>query len=198
MKSQRKTIISFITFGGIGAIAALIFAGGFLSYVQYTNTMEFCISCHEMESTVYQEYQKSVHYSSKSGVRPNCADCHVPKGNWIKTLSHKVLATRELVKHIFGTVDTTEKFEARRLELAQNVWDGMKEDDSANCRGCHNTEVWDLNLQKRRAKVQHEDAVTSGETCIDCHKGIAHKPIHKQLEEEEDDEEGFDISFSEN
>lgn len=192
MNFQRKTIITFITFGGAGAIAALIFAGGFLSYVQYTNTVDFCVSCHEMESTVYQEYKESVHYVSKSGVRPTCADCHVPTGNWMKTLGHKVLATRELVKHIAGTVDTTEKFEARRLELAEIVWNRMKENDSANCRGCHDASAWDLSLHKTRARAQHEDMRTSGETCIDCHKGVAHKPIHKQLEEEEE-EENFDI-----
>lgn len=195
MKIQRKTIITFITFGGVGAVAALIFAGAFLSFAQYSMTEEFCISCHEMESTVYQEYKESTHYSSRSGVRPNCADCHVPSGSWIEILGHKILATGELYHHMVGTVDTKEKFESHRLEMAQAVWDRMKENDSANCRSCHNTDDWDLSLHKQRARTQHEDMVTSGETCIDCHKGIAHKPIHKQLEEEVDeDEDSFDIS----
>lgn len=191
MNVKRKTVLNFVIYGGIGAILTMVFVGGFTSYVQHTNTVEFCISCHEMESTVYEEYKQSVHYTSRSGVRPSCASCHVPLDNWMGTVGHKIIATRELVKHILGTVDTTEKFEARRLELAQSVWDSMKEDDSASCRSCHNTEAWDLSLQKRRAQVQHADAVISGETCIDCHKGIAHKPVHEQLEEEDDDD--FDV-----
>ena len=48
----------------------------------------------------------------------------------------------------------------------------------------------DFTNQKPRARTQHESAAKEGETCIDCHKGIAHKPVHKQLEDTEEEDEG--------
>jgi len=154
--------------------------------------MEFCISCHEMESTVYQEYQKSVHYVTRVGARPRCADCHVPYRDWPRMIWHKVGATKELFFHMTGKLDTREKFEAHRLELAENVWARMKAGDSEACRNCHKVESWDLSLQRPRARGQHESMAQTGETCIDCHKGIAHKAVHEpEKAEEEDFEDPF-------
>ncbi|MDP3861874.1 MAG: NapC/NirT family cytochrome c, partial [Phaeovulum sp.] len=51
-----------------GLIAGIIFWGGFNTAMEATNTLEFCISCHEMRDTVYVEYQQSIHYSNPSGV----------------------------------------------------------------------------------------------------------------------------------
>lgn len=183
-----KTALQVIVLAGVFFLAGLAASGAFASFTQYSNTMEFCLSCHEMESTVYQEYKKSPHFQTKAGVRPSCADCHVPYKSWMRMVWHKVGATQELFYHFTGELDTPEKFEAKRLELAQTVWDRMKADDSENCRNCHKTEAWNLDLQKPRARGQHEEAEITGETCIECHKGIAHKPIHKELEAEEEEE----------
>jgi nitrate/TMAO reductase-like tetraheme cytochrome c subunit len=162
------------------------FSGAFASFVQYSNTMGFCTSCHEMESTVYQEYQKSAHYMTRTGVRPVCADCHVPHNNWITMLGYKVMATKELFVHTIGGVNTREKFEAVRPELAQHVWDRMKATDSRECRHCHQTNAWDMSLQSPRARGQHESMAANGQTCIDCHKGIAHKKIKTEGDKDED------------
>jgi cytochrome c-type protein NapC len=98
---------------------------------------------------------------------------------------YKVGATKELFSHVIGAVDTPEKFEARRLALAERVWAEMKGNDSANCRHCHSVAEWDLALHKPRARAQHEDMTRTGETCIDCHKGIAHKAVHEKTEEDD-------------
>lgn len=180
-------LFSFFIFIG------LMLAGGFATFTQYTNTMQFCISCHEMESTVYQEYKESHHFKTRVGVRPDCADCHVPYEGWVKMVVHKTLATKELFYHMTGKIDTREKFEAHRLELAENVWAKMKANDSAGCRKCHKADAWDYDLQSRRAVVSHQDMVNTGETCIDCHKGVAHKLPQMEEEEEEDfDPFGFE------
>ncbi len=87
-------------------IAGMVMSGAFASYVQYTNTLDFCLSCHEMESTVWQEFKESPHYQTKAGVRPSCADCHVPYKNWIKMVVHKIGASKELYGHfITGSID---------------------------------------------------------------------------------------------
>ena len=162
-------------------VAGIIFWGGFNTAMEATNTLEFCISCHEMKDTVYQEYTKTIHYTNRTGVRAVCSDCHVPKP-WIYKMIRKVQASNEIYHKIMGTVDTPEKFDAHRLELATHVWDAMKSTDSRECRNCHNFQSMNSEMQRPRARAQHEDAQKTGQTCIDCHKGIAHKPVHKQLD----------------
>ena len=162
---------------GLAAIfffSGIIFWGGFNTAMEATNTLGFCISCHEMRDNVYQEYKKTVHFSNRSGVRATCSDCHVPDP-WVHKIVRKVEATRELWYKATGSIDTPEKFEAKRLVLAQRVWDTMKSNDSRECRNCHLFDSMNLKDQKQRAAKQHENALKTGETCIDCHKGVAHK-----------------------
>lgn len=164
---------SVLTLLGGGFIAGIVFLGGFSMAMEATNTTEFCISCHEMKIP-YEEYKKTAHYSNRSGVRAGCSDCHVPKD-----FSHKVLRKIEAVNdvwgHFAGTIDTPEKFEARRLEMATREWARMKASDSRACRNCHSFEGMDPDKQKQRSRKQHESAQKDKQTCIDCHKGIAHQ-----------------------
>lgn len=157
----------------VGFFAGIIFWGGFNTAMEATNTETFCISCHEMEENVYREYQNTIHYSNRTGVRATCPDCHVPK-EWIHKMVRKIKASNELYHKALGSIDTPEKFEAKRLVLAQNVWDAMKRTDSRECRNCHDYESMDYMAQGRRAVPQHIKGFDEGKTCIDCHKGIAH------------------------
>ena len=141
--------------------------------MEATNTESFCIGCHEMEENVYQEYKDTIHYSNRTGVRATCPDCHVPKP-WVHNMVRKVQASNELIHKALGTIDTPEKFEAKRLQLAQNVWRSMKKTDSRECRNCHDYESMDFVEQQRRAVANHSVGLEEGKTCIDCHKGIAH------------------------
>lgn len=177
--TSRFSLGALLIVGGIGGV---IFWGGFNTYMEYTNTMGFCISCHEMEDTVYQEYKKSTHYKNASGVRAICSDCHVPK-EWTAKLVRKMKASNELFHKVMGTIDTPEKFEAKRLELAQHVWDDMKANNSRECRNCHSYESMDFHKQSRRSQEKMQEGMKKGETCIECHKGVAHK---KPVEERDD------------
>lgn len=174
---------SLLTLLGGGFIAGILFWGGFNTGMEATNTLPFCISCHEMRNTVYQEYKQTIHYSNPSGVRAECSDCHVPK-DWAHKIVRKVQASKELYGKVMGTIDTVEKFEAKRLTLARREWARMKASDSRECRNCHTLDGMDLDNQKSRAAKQHENAREQNMTCIDCHKGIAHqKPVGMTEEE---------------
>lgn len=165
--------IGFLTLGGF--IAGIVFWGGFNTALEATNTEEFCISCHEMRDNVYQELQSTIHFSNGSGVRATCPDCHVPH-EWTNKIARKTQASKEVWGKIFGTINTREKFEAKRLELAKHEWARLQANDSLECRNCHNFEFMDFTRQSPRAAEQHSTALASGEkTCIDCHKGIAHE-----------------------
>jgi len=61
----------------------------------------------------------------------------------------------------------------------------MKSTDSRECRNCHNFDSMNPEDQKKRSRKQHATAMVDGNTCIDCHKGIAHNKVHDKLTEEE-------------
>lgn len=182
--SARYSVLALLVVGGVSGV---IFWGGFNTAMEATNTLSFCISCHEMRDTVYQEYRKTVHFSNRSGVRAACSDCHVPDP-WVYKFVRKIKASRELWYKMTGSIDTPEKFEAKRLQLAQRVWNDMKSTDSRECRNCHTFDSMKVDAQKPRSQKMHERGQEKGETCIDCHKGIAHKPVHKQLEATDEEE----------
>lgn len=163
----------------VGTVVGVMLWGGFNVAMEATNTMEFCISCHEMEDTVYQEYKTSIHYKNASGVRAICSDCHVPHA-WAPKIVRKVQASNEIWHKLRGTIDTPEKFEAKRLELATHVWEAMKATDSRECRNCHSFEAMEFAHQRQRSREKMEPVAmgrgtSDANTCIDCHKGIAHK-----------------------
>ncbi len=158
-----------------GFVAGVIFWGGFNTVLEATNTETFCISCHEMENNVYQELKSTIHYTNRSGVRATCPDCHVPH-NWTDKIARKMQASKEVWGKIFKTIDTREKFLAKRRELAEHEWDRLKANDSLECRNCHDFQYMDFTRQGKRAEAAHSTGLAKGEkTCIDCHKGIAHE-----------------------
>jgi cytochrome c-type protein NapC len=158
----------------IGAVVGMVYWGAFNAGMDATNSLEFCTSCHEMRENVHAEYQETIHFKNRSGVRATCPDCHVPK-DWMHKFVRKIKASGELyVKFVSQDIDTPEKFERKRHELAKRVWASMKESDSRECRNCHTWEAMDHNKQPRRAVKAMEEGRKAGKTCIDCHKGVAH------------------------
>jgi cytochrome c-type protein NapC len=155
-------------------LSGMIFWGGFNWSLELTNTEQFCVSCHEMKTFLYPEYKSSSHFTNRTGVRASCPDCHVPR-EWVHKVVRKVQATNELFHWLRGTISSREKFEAKRLHLASNVWRGMKETDSRECRNCHGIDSMKHELQSARSRAMHQLAATWDKTCIECHQGIAHK-----------------------
>lgn len=175
-----------------GVVVGILFWGGFNTALELTNTEAFCISCHEMKDNVYQEYRNTIHFANRTGVRASCPDCHVPK-DWSHKMIRKIKASNELLHKAMGTIDTPAKFEAKRLELATHEWDRMKATDSRECRNCHNYDSMDYSMQGRRGSEQHMKGFDEGKTCIDCHKGIAHKlPDVSPLTDEQKKEYNLD------
>jgi cytochrome c-type protein NapC len=155
------------------ALSVLLLVGG-AAGLAWTSTEEFCISCHEMRDNVYAEYKDTIHDRNRTGVRAICTDCHVPREPGA-LIARKMRATFELWGHLTGVIDTREKFEAHRAELARRVWTRMKETDSHECRNCHVAEKMDQDKQSEKAQARHAKGREEGKTCIDCHFGIAHQ-----------------------
>jgi cytochrome c-type protein NapC len=170
---SRHLSLGVLTVGGF--VGGVIFWGGFNTALEATNTEKFCVSCHEMQDNVFAELKSTIHYTNRSGVRASCPDCHVPH-QWTDKIARKMQASKEVWGKIFGTIDTREEFLALRLTLAEHEWGRLKANDSLECRNCHQGASMDLTRQSPRAAATHERWLLTGEkTCIDCHKGIAHR-----------------------
>lgn len=171
----------------VGTLLVVAFIAGIVSWVGFnysleqTNTEEFCVSCHSND--VYPEYLHTAHYQNRSGVKATCPDCHVPH-EFVPKMIRKLQASREVYAHVMGYTDTIEKFNSRRLHMAEREWERMKANDSQECRNCHNFDNMDFSQQKTVAAKMHEKAIKDGNTCIDCHKGIAHQlPDMREVED---------------
>lgn len=176
------------------AIFALGFAsfGAMNAFFSYTNTTEFCTSCHSMKVNLV-EYQDTIHYKSASGVRAECADCHVPK-EFLPKLKAKIIAAKDVYHEFLGDFAVSdelkndpeaylEHYNEHRWDMANAVWDKMRASDSRECKTCHSFAAMDFDEQGKSAARKHPRAMEDGKTCIDCHKGIAHtEPEDPSLE----------------
>ena len=63
---------------------------------------------------------------------------------------------------MLGSIDTPEKFQAKRHKLAEHEWARMRANNSQECRNCHNFESMDLTEQGRRAAATHPVAFGEG------------------------------------
>jgi len=70
--------------------------------------------------------------------------------------------------------------------MAESEWARMKGNDSRECRNCHGFDAMDVEKQKLRGSKMHKIGIAEKKTCIDCHKGIAHKKPKGMKEDEEE------------
>lgn len=166
--SKKTKIVTALCLMGIGALALW----GTQTIMHKTSSPEFCVSCHSM-SHPEQEWEGSSHFANAKGVRAECADCHVPQEGW-HYVKAKFLALKDVWYEMQGKLDSKQKYEEHRAEMAQQVWSEMKANDSETCRSCHSFDAMEFSEQTQLAKETHLVAQKNGQTCIDCHKGIVH------------------------
>jgi cytochrome c-type protein NapC len=95
---------------------------------------------------------------------------------WTHKIARKIQASKEVWGKLFGSISTREKFLDKRFELASHEWERLKANDSLECRNCHAAASMDVVRQSQRAANAHQRSLFTGQkTCIDCHKGIAHR-----------------------
>ncbi len=161
----------------IGLIAGALTVLGAEQMDRFTSTDEFCTSCHAMAAYVAKSevFLASVHQTTTSGVRPGCADCHIPKGLVAATWTHAVKGVQDLYGQVRYDYDDPAIWQARRPELAYAVRDWMLANDSATCRSCHEQES--IKPARKRGQKQHAEARENGMTCIACHYNLAHEEV---------------------
>ena len=169
-KPARYLSLGTITISAF--IMGILFWGGFNTAIHETSQEQFCISCHTMEQP-YKELQETVHWSNNAGVRATCPDCHVPH-DFTQKMGVKLAAVGDIYGEIFGIIDTPEKYEAHRLEMATRVWKQFDKTKSQACKNCHQYKSMKWDEMSKLAQKQMKQAAAKDQSCIDCHKGIAH------------------------
>jgi nitrate/TMAO reductase-like tetraheme cytochrome c subunit len=156
---------------GLGAIAL-----GTVNLVLHeTSTTEFCYVCHSHDAFIRPEYEASSHFRNQAGVRAGCSDCHLPHDNWFELVWTKTVVSLDIIPELMGKLDSQEKYDSHRAEMAEAVWRQFVANDSKFCRSCHAVDAMDMELQERRAARRHSQAAEKGQTCVECHNGIVHK-----------------------
>lgn len=170
---KKTAVITFI----VGGLAGVVFALAAEQIDHLTTTDEFCTSCHSMQSYIAdaEVYKSSAHQTTASGVRPRCADCHIPKGLVSATYTHVVDGIGDLWGQIRYNYEDPKVWEAEKARLAHAVRDKMRANDSVTCRSCH--EEASIKPKRKRGQRQHEEAIKSSMTCIDCHYNLVHDEI---------------------
>lgn len=155
-----------------GLVIGLLLVAGGVTVMHKTSDTAFCVSCHSMERPL-AEYQGSVHFENHAGIRAGCADCHVPSEP-VSYLLTKIAAVKDVYGEVTGSIDTEDKYNGHKLAMAESVWKTMKANDSATCRSCHRYDAMDILAQRPDARRAHPVAIDKNQTCIDCHRGVAH------------------------
>lgn len=173
---------------GLGLLVTLGFIAGAISWHQFnnvmdaTNTEEFCVSCHAMQ-TPFEELKQTVHWKNNSGVRATCSDCHVPHEKTDK-LARKIQASREVYAEFTGKLKEEGAFEAHRAEMAEREWARFAANGSKECKNCHSYERMDFDKMSPVAQKAMKPAAERDQSCVDCHKGIAHHLPQKSARQE--------------
>ena len=170
--SARWSVLSLVLLGILIGFLAVV---GTQVMVYVTGTDQFCgNACHSMQ-WVAKEHAQSVHAVNRTGVKAGCHDCHIPH-DYPELLVYKARAgIKDAIGEMRGVISTQEKFEKERLRMAKHVWEEYQGNNSRACRTCHQFSKEVLAKQKEEVRPIHEAVIAGNGTCVDCHKGVAHK-----------------------
>ena len=156
----------------VGIVIGILGWSSFNTIIDKTSEETFCVSCHSMQQPL-EELKQTAHWSNKSGVSATCSDCHLPHEGLDK-YARKFEALRELWAEMSGKYNESGAFEKHRLEMAEREWARFEKDGSKQCKACHSYEKMDFDKMSEQARKAMLPAKETNQSCMDCHKGIAH------------------------
>jgi cytochrome c-type protein NapC len=174
MRHRWLLVLAWLVAGGVLGAGAILVS---LKVNQATSTDAFCTSCHSMAGLANDpHFLASAHRANSAGVRASCGDCHIPRTNWfVETYTHVSSGLRDVIAEYTHNYGDPAVWEARRVELAHEVRDVMRAQDSVTCRGCH--EAASIRPKSERGRAAHALVREGRMTCVDCHFNIVHAPV---------------------
>lgn len=138
----------------IGLFAGIVFSVFTVKTLSYTDSPDFCSSCHIMDEA-YDTMMASTH----AGI--SCGDCHLPHDNIVNKLTFKA---KSGMSHVYYNTLGVDKIP----EILTATEDSEKAINS-NCISCH---------QQTIDNVDH----LAKDSCIDCHREVPHGKDFKHKE----------------
>ena len=179
LRNRWLFVVAILVIGG------LVGAGGILASLEInkaTSTDKFCTSCHSMTFVANDpHFIHSAHQTNSAGVRPTCADCHIPKTNWfVETYTHAKSGARDMYAEYTHNFSDPKIWETRRIALAHEVRETMRAQDSVTCRTCHDAKA--IHPKSVRGQAAHALLREGRMTCIDCHFNLVHAPVPASID----------------
>ena len=176
--SKWRMSLALLVTGGLAGAAAIIVS---TEVNRRTATDAFCISCHSMATLAADpHFTRSAHQSNAAGIRVGCGDCHIPPGNWFsETYTHVSMGMKDVIAEYTHNFDDPVVWEKRKTELAADVRDQMRRNDSVTCRRCHDATA--IRPPTQAGRAAHAMLQPGRMTCIDCHFNLAHAPVSPSL-----------------
>ncbi|MDD4646085.1 MAG: SUMF1/EgtB/PvdO family nonheme iron enzyme [Bacteroidales bacterium] len=138
--------------------------------IEATSTDKFCNSCH-VHPQAELSWKKSVHYTTESGYRVHCVECHLPpKGQGYLPQKAKT-GLKDLWGYLFKDSASFDWDAKSKLEYAKNI-----APESA-CLNCHpNLYPATLSKDGSNAHLYYDAQKDKGEDirCINCHLNAGH------------------------
>jgi nitrate/TMAO reductase-like tetraheme cytochrome c subunit len=166
-------LLALLVAGGVIGAGGIIIS---LEVNRATSTDAFCSSCHSMATLATDPYfRQSRHEANAAGFQVSCSDCHIPSGNWfVETYAHVAFGLRDVVAEYTHNFTDPELWQKRRTELAEQVRDEIRRDDSITCRKCHDAAA--IRLATEAGRAAHAMLAQGQVTCTDCHINLVHAP----------------------
>ena len=158
----------------IGAVGFALFIVLISVTMARTSSMDFCLSCHEMER-YKTELEKSSHAVDEDKKAMECRQCHIPNQFGLKYLTVKTVSgLRDMWVHNFGDPKNLDR------RALQDTARRFIVDD--NCRHCHQDLFKTVKHEplSEIGRLSHEAYLgRNGNTkrgCAGCHFNMAHLP----------------------
>lgn len=166
MRLKEKLLLT----GLAGLVVGFILMIVLFSVYSRSSTNDSCMSCHyhpEADMT----YKKSMHYNSKSGVKADCADCHLPVQGTSRRFFAKVrTGGKDLLSYIFKKPEDIDFQSKKDLEYARNIV------YNESCAECHVNlfpeGIEDDAIIAHLYYEEHQEELDL--QCISCHLDAGH------------------------
>lgn len=130
----------------VGIFAGIVLSAVTVKALEYTDSPEFCQSCHIM-SSVHESFMDSTHATLA------CSDCHLPHDSKVKKYTYKAKAG---MSHVYYNTIGAEK-------IPDVIHANASSDEviNQNCIDCH---------ERTLNNVSHDVK----DSCVSCHQAVPH------------------------
>jgi nitrate/TMAO reductase-like tetraheme cytochrome c subunit len=136
-----------------------------------------------------ERIEKGIPEHLRDRVPARCVDCHLPAGfvNSFYAYTH-YLSITDLFGHFRDRAgERAGEWIPLSAARAYRVRAKLHDTASVTCGTCHVME--EIVPESTRGKNAHKDALTSGESCIDCHANLVHRYVEVRVAEAETEDE---------